>query len=464
MRHDLIVIGDGPAAHTAALEAKRLGADVLLILPPESEPGFNQDFSMLRRSLACRILTNGTGGPRAARSQRQIRLAACDALRRIESTVAEHVEGLRLDLEESKVRQLRKPFRFREPLVLEIGSELRSAGAVILSEPSRPRRPEFFPFDDRTICDDDSIFERSELPRSVAVIGANEEGCELASVYAALGASVVLIDRRGQLMRGIDRDLLQILHPSMHDAGIDIVLNEEITGVEVFPDQREPYARLTLSSGRIEECECVAVCAGRVREQALPGVEEIELGRDASGFLITDEFCLTSQPGIYGIGDVSGLSRNQALQNHLARVAVLHAAGLDPELEDQAPHFVHSIPELATVGLSAEACDRLDVQHVVGVTAYPPKGGWGTGSEGGLLKLVAHADTGRLIGVHVVGICAGDTLQLGFEYLRREATVNHLAGAILNSPGPAEAYRLAARDALSQMEEHNRAYSPTGSE
>ncbi len=407
---------------------------------------------MVRRALACRILTNGTAGLRRRPSKKQIRLAACDALRRIQGAFVEHVESLRRNLEESKVRQLTGSVRFRDPYTIEIGSELHSAGAVILSEPNRPRRPRRFRFDDRAICDDSSIFDRDAPPRSLVVIGADETGCELASVFAALGASVVLIDRRKQLMRGIDRDLLRILRPSMHDAGIEIVLDEEISGIEVVADPDEPYARLKLGSGRIEKCECVAVCAGRVRDTSFTSMDGVELGRDSRGFLLTDEVGRTSLPGIYGIGDVSGLSRNQAVQNHLSRVAVLHAAGFEPELEDQAPHFIHSIPELATVGLSDEACDRLDIEHVVGMTAYPPNCGWGAGSEGGLLKLVAQADSGRVIGVHVIGFCAGDTLQLGFEYVRLGVSVGYLAGAILNSPGPAEAYRLAARDALSRME------------
>ncbi len=449
-QHDLIVIGDDTAAHAAALEGARLGLDVLLVQPLGSDAEQVELAPTLRPSLACRILAN-LSDTRPFQTGSERRAIALDALRLIEGCALAYVESWRSELRRSQVACLRSPVRFREPGELELSCGARSAAAIVISEAARPRRPGFFPFDDRVVWDCRSIFRSGVLPRSLAVVGADEDGCQIACVFAALGASVVLIDRRVHLMRGIDRDVLRIVHARMQEAGIDIVLGEELEEVRVVEHRREPHAVLDLGSGRREHCDGVVVCAGSIPDVESAAVGSIDVDRDPRGFLLTDEHGRMSQPGMWAVGAISGLPPNLATQIHRARVAVFDAAGLAPQLEDQAPQFIHTIPEIASMGLTDEACSRLGISHLVGTAIYPPR----TGGGEGLLKLVAESGSGRLLGIHVVGPAAGDTLQIGLEYLRRDAPLDYVAGAILNTPGPAEAYRSAAHDALARMQPRN---------
>lgn len=449
MRHDMIVIGESAAAYTAALDAKQLGLDALLVLPPMARQDPDRLSPKLRSALTCRMLTSS---PLSADLSPLAPEVAQDVLRRVDDGVVAHLESLRLELERSQVRRIHGHARLRGPVQVEIGSELHGAPAVLVAEGTRSRRPNSFEFDDQVIFDPDSIVHRSELAKSVAIVGANDDGCELACFFAKLGASVLLIDRRASMMRGIDRDLLRILHAQMQEAGVDVILEEEIQGVRVNHHPHEPHAEFRLSSGRVEKCECVAVCAGRVPDSRHLDLRDVELDRDRTGFLVTDEVGRTSQPGIYAIGQVSGLPPDLGTQIHRARVAVLHAAGEQADPDERAPAFLYTIPEIASVGLTEEACERLEVPCVVGVCSYPPRVGCGAGRAGaGLFKLVAESESGRLLGVHVVGSCAGDSLQLGLEYVRRGAALRDVMGGLFNTPGPAEAYRLAASDALARL-------------
>lgn len=449
VEHDLIVIGESMAAYTAAIDARQLGLDVLFVLPPISRQDPDRLSPKLRSALTGRILTSSSLSNDLSPLAPDV---AQDVRRRVDDDVNAHLDSLRLDLEKFDVHPIYGRAHVRGPRQVEVESELHNASAVLVSESTRSRRPKSFRFDDHVICDWDSAVNRSELPRSVAIVGANHEGCELACFFAKLGAEVVLIDRRASMMRGVDRDLLRVLHAQMQAAGVGVILQEEIEGIRVNDHPEEPHAVLTLSSGRIEKCECVVVCAGRIPSAWHVDLRDIDLARDWNGFLVTDEVGCTSCPGLYAIGEVSGVSPDLGTQVHRARVSVLDVAGEPAELDERAPVFLYTIPEIASVGLTEEACRRLDVPCVAGVSIYPARVRRGAeGAAGGFLKLVAELESERLLGVHIIGTCAGDSLQLGLEYVRRGASVRDVVGALFNTPGPAEAYRLAACDALARL-------------
>jgi len=263
---------------------------------------------------------------------------------------------------------------------------------------------------------------------------------------------VALVDRRTRLLRSVDRDVLRTLHARLQEAGVDVVLGEEIVTVEISPHPREPHAALHLASGRVDRCDRLVVCAGR-----LPNIEDLRLDcagveTDSSGLIVTDEFGATSAPGVYAIGEVSTAGADLGTELYQARVAVDHALGREVLLAEHVPRTFYTLPEIATVGLTDEACERLGVECVSGSSAYPPLGAGPAGVEPGLLKLVVAVEGRTVLGIHVVGVRAGETLHLGIEFLRRGATIDELASVPYASPGPSEAYRAAAVDAIEHLD------------
>jgi len=451
--HDVIVIGSGPAAYAAAIQSSKLGLDVLLVEP---EPCAGAAVTAgavpprLRRAVACRILTHHEAARRSGEPLAPRTLSVGELSRRANEMAQAYLENLQRGLRESCVQLRSGPTRFDAPDQVCIDSgDLRRAETVVIATGTRPRRPGSFPFDDRVVCDPESTFRAGGSIRSLLVVGANDEGCEISCLFSALGASVTLVDRRAQLLRSVDRDLLNALHVRMRRTGIEIVLEEDIESIEVKAHSCEPNAVVTLASGRVEQVARVSICAGW-----LPNVEALELERagverDPMGFIVTDEHCQTSRRGIYAVGDVAGVPCELGTQLYQARVAVLHAAGMEPTLDEHVPRSIYTIPELGTVGLSEEACARLGVPYAVGRAPHPSASmDGGAGAVDGVVKLVVEKESGRVFGIHVIGEHARELLQLGMDLLRREASVDSMASATFAAPSLMNAFRLAALDAL----------------
>lgn len=444
-RHDLIVIGDGIAAYAAAIEGARLDLDVLL-LPGE------------RGGRAAPVLPTRLFLGLCARAVAAIRAVewACGPasppnlwgrlFERVGAFVETWASELAADVEASGLQVEWGASRLDEAgeVVLEAGAR-RSAPAIVVARRALPRRPARFPFDDRVVCDPTSAL-RSPA-RCLTVIGANEEGCELACLFRALGASVTLVDRRHTLLRSTDRDVLRLLHQSMQRAGIEVVLGEEVLELEVREHPREPHAWIRFASGREETCDRVVVCAGREPEPWDRRCGALALEADARGFVVVDERGGTSAAGVFAVGDVSGAPADVGAQIHHARGVAQRVAGLAPGAETPLPTVVYTIPEVASVGLTDEACQRLGVAFAVGVA---PLRAAEAGDEG-LLKLVVSAGTRRLLGIHAAGAGARDALQLGLVCLRADGPIDWLAEGIYESPGRSEAYQLAARAALARL-------------
>jgi len=448
-RYDMIVVGSGPGACTAAVEAAGLGCNVLLAEP--ERPYHSPIPPRLRQALMARL----AGGCRGAEPSLDgiARPPYWEELTlRAEREARRYLEAVRGRLERSKVQTERGAARFGAPDAVRLGpGAMRRAPLVVIASGARPRRPSFFPFDDRVVCDVASAF-RADVPlRSAAVVGANSEGCEIASLLAALDVPVALLDRRTRLLRAMDRDVLRTFHARLQDAGVDVVLGEEIVEVTIDPHPREPHAGLNLASGRVDRCDRLVVCGGQ-----LPNVEELRLDlagveTDPAGRIVTDEFGSTSASGIYAIGEVSTDGADLGTELYQARVAVDHALGREALLAEHLPRTLYTIPEIATVGLTDEACERLGVPWASGCAPYPPVGAEPGSGEPGLLKLVVDAKARSVLGIHIVGFRAGETLHLGVELLRREARVDELASLLYASPGRAEAYRAAAVNAIEQL-------------
>jgi pyruvate/2-oxoglutarate dehydrogenase complex dihydrolipoamide dehydrogenase (E3) component len=438
--HDLIVVGGGAAAFAAASEGAHLGFDVLLALPGGGEPQLA--YPRLSLAFATRML-----GERRAALGPGARVSWEALARSAQQAVAAHVRMLRREAASARVRAVACAPRIRAPGEIEIGSEVHRAAAVVIATGTRPRRPLGFPFDDRVVCDPETLLRLRRPPRKLAVIGASEDGCELSCLFAAVGASVLLVDRRARLLRAVDRDVLRVLHEEMRLLGIEVVLDEVIRECRVETQTSEPHAELVLASGRVETCDRVAVCAGRLPNLSGLGLEALRLDTDPRGFLLVDEWGRTSRPGLLATGDVAGVPAELGLQVQRARALVRHVAGLDPALPDYVPSTIYTLPQVATAGLSEEACRRLGIACAVGVAPYPAACAAGD-ERGGLLKLVADATSRRVLGVHVIGPSAGDTLHLALALLRGGDSLECFGEAVLHLPGPADALRLAACEAL----------------
>jgi NAD(P) transhydrogenase len=439
VRHGVIVIGGGPAGTQAALEAARLGLGVLLV-DPAPQPGAG---SGLRSIVTAAVLRAATHGARPE----------------LDELIARRDAALARELADGQARLARAGVQVvsgRATLraageVAVAGEGVHRAEQVVLATGSRARRPARFPFDDRVVCDASSILSlEGGLPRSLVIVGAEAAGCEFACLFAALGASVTLVERRRRLLRCADPEILEVLHREMQALGVVVALEEEIEGVEVSEAGGQPHAVARLGSGRSEVCDRLLVLAGREGAVDAAALSAAGIELDAQGFVVVDEFFQTTRPGVYAIGDVAGPPLNAGVAPHQARSAIFHAAGREPP-NAECPLTVHTLPELAVVGMIEEALKRLDLRYGVGRAEFSPlqRGELGRGARG-LLKLTFAHETRRLLGVQIVGRGATELIQLGAMMIQAGGTLDQLAEHVYAHPSLSEAYRTAAFDADEQ--------------
>jgi NAD(P) transhydrogenase len=271
-------------------------------------------------------------------------------------------------------------------------------------------------------------------------------------MFAAVGTDVTLVDRRMRLLRFVDADLRGILHEWMQRSGITVVLGDEVERVEVTSSGDGRYASVSLGSGRTEIVERVLVAAGSDPNTVGLGLELARVEVDPRGFVSANDRFETSVPGIYATGGVVDGLASTTMRIHQARLAMFSAAGLGGDEENPTPMVVYTVPEIATVGLSEEACGLLDIPHVVGRSGlYRSPASAIRGKGEGLMKLVVCSRTHRLLGVHVIGSTAAELVGLGAAFLRRQGRVEEIASTGVSPKSMSEAYHRAALDALSQL-------------
>lgn len=457
MEHDAIIIGATAEGLAAALTGASIGMDVAIVDPEgflasRATPPGPFMLSLLHDTLteirAAHRVLGWESTPRDLRDLFGRILAA-----RHRGVVRSYHAEMRRELTACGVQVLRGRPRLRSANAVEISREcIHSAQVVIVATGSRPRKPVRFPFDGRTLCDCDSVLAQADVPRNMMVVGADLLGCEFSCMFAALGTDVTLVDRRSRLLRFVDSDLREVLHGWMQSSGVTVVLGESVEGVEIRGSNVGPYASVALGSGRLEVIERVLIAAGAAPNSAELGLERLGVATNASGFIPTDDRFQTCVRGIYAVGGVVDGNASTTQRIHQGRVAMLCAAGVDGGGENPTPMVIYTIPEIATVGLSEEACALLDVPHVLGRSGLGrPLRSKMRGEHEGLLKLVISSETHRLLGVHVIGPSAAEVVGLGAALMRRDGTLEEIASIGLSPQSLSEAYHRAAFDALTKL-------------
>lgn len=454
-RHDVIVIGAGAGGCAAALQGVELGLDVLLVDTEARRTGIRSNplsATILRETALQRVPVPANGGI-APSSTLEGRLSLGEFAKRDEALARSHRATLRRRLARGGAQIVSARASFLSPHEIQLGAgHVHEAGAFLIATASLPRRPSRFPFDDRVVCDADSILRMPDVPRSLVVVGAEVIGCELACLFAFLGANVTLIDRRARLLRFVDRDLLRILHERMQHLGIDVVLEEDVAEVDLQGGPGAPHAVVRLASGRVEACERLLVAAGRVPDLAGLHLDRAQVEVNPQGFVQIDDCFRTTQPHVYAVGDAVESPTHPGTCMHQGRLAMLQAAGAPPPETPDPPIAIHTIPEVALIGLTEEMCQHLDVESVVGVARYADLVKAQIRRDPhGLLKLVFRRQDRQLAGVHVIGEDAGEVIHLGAALLQLGASVDQIANLVFDHPSFSEAYRVAALHALTRF-------------
>ena len=459
MRYDLVVIGAGPGGWSAALQGAKLGMKVVVIekglMLGGACVGTGTLPSKTMRHTVLELVNSRRTAQVGVQAAQSRPLVIQDLRGPRDQLIANHQQTIRAFFDRNGVEIIQGSASFvgknRVRVANRNGEEILEGEKIVIATGSRPRRPSNIPIDDRVIVDSDSLLDLDKIPKSLAIIGSGVIGCEYATIFAALGTKVTIVDRRDKLLRFLDDDILDTLCNAMRNRGIRVMQSEKVSSVRIEELKRNREGVIELESGRTIRAECVLVAAGRNSNTSALDLEKIGVPVDETGLIKVDETYRTLAEGVYAIGDVIGFPALASTSMHQGRMAVLHAAGMKPPPSAPLPMAIFTIPEISAVGLTEEQCREQGLPYEVGIarTAETPRGQI-VGDEG-LLKLIFRRDTKEILGVHIIGVAASELIHVGMILIHTGATIDHILSAVFNYPTLSEAYRIAALDGINRL-------------
>jgi NAD(P) transhydrogenase len=456
--YDLLVIGSGPAGQRAAIQAAKLKRRVALVERRRHLGGVSVNTGTIPSKTIREAVMYLTGlGQRAIYGQDyrlKDEIDIADLALRTRQVVERERSVIRDQLVRNHVVLLEGEACFESPTELAItdgdgGARRVTADKVIIASGSEPAHPADVAFDGRTILDSDDIVLRLErIPRTLVVVGAGVIGIEFASMFAALGTKVTVVDGRPTMLDFCDQEIVDALRYHLRDLGVTFRFAEVVTRV----DQLDGETLTTLKSGKQIAAEAVFYSAGRQGATKGLALENAGLSADSRGRISVAANYATAVDGVYAAGDVIGFPSLASTSAEQGRLASADACGLDVRPIEDLPFGVYSIPEIGFVGSTELELTEAAIPYEVGVSYYRELArGQILGDQHGLLKLLVSPDDRKLLGVHALGANATELVHIGQAVMGLGGTVDFLVESVFNYPTLAEAYKVAALDAANKL-------------
>jgi NAD(P) transhydrogenase len=305
--------------------------------------------------------------------------------------------------------------------------------------------------DGEIVLTTDDMIRLKALPRTMAVVGGGVIGIEYASMFAALGVRVTLVERREDVLEFLDREIVEDLIHQMRDRNVTFRLGEAVETIEVAETPRR--ASLNLASGKRIVADITLFSAGRIAMTAPLNLPVAGLAADERGRLKVDAAFRTAVPHIFAAGDVIGYPSLAATSSEQGRLAACHAFGVPAGA--MAAHFpigIYAIPEISMVGAPEHELTAQHVPYETGVARYREIArGQILGDDTGLFKMLFHRESRRLLGAHAIGTGATELIHIGQAVLALGGGMPYFLQTVFNYPTLAECYKVAALDAFNKL-------------
>jgi dihydrolipoamide dehydrogenase len=451
---DLVVLGGGPAGYTCAIRASQYGLKAALIDANDRLGGTCLLWGCIPTKamlFSAELWDHLKHADRFGIDVADPKLNWKGVLARKDDVITRHVKGLDFLMKKNKINAIKGYGRLTGPAkdgvhTIEVKladgkTDTIKAKKVVLATGSDARMlPGYKP--DETILTNYEILKIDQMPKSLVVVGSGAVGVEFASIFKSFGAEVTVLEMLPRMVPAEDEDISKELLRLFKKRGIDVNLSVKDTKIEKNKDG--VLVSFTDANGKAQskQAEKVLVAVGRAPRTADIGLDKTKIVPDR-GFIMTNEWMETTEPGIYAIGDiVGGLPQLAHVGSMAGLVVAARIAGkyAKPVNRTRIPGCTYTDPQIASVGLTEAQAKEKGFQVKVG--KFPFVGNSKAtivDAHDGFVKVVADAKYGEVLGVHIIGPYATEIIAECVTALELEATIEEMMFTIHAHPTVAEA-------------------------
>jgi dihydrolipoamide dehydrogenase len=419
---DVVIIGSGPGGYVGAVRAGQLGLKTAIIekdktlggtclnvgcIPSKALLESSEIYLQAKHSLANHGIKMGT-----------VELDLPTMMSRKEKVVKDLTQGVAFLMKKNKVEVFKGTGAITGPGAVEVTSDSGEktqikTKSIVIASGSVPVELPFLKYDEKKIVSSTGALSLAEVPKEMIVVGGGVIGLELGSVWLRLGAKVTVVEFADKLAATMDQQAMSVLQKTLSKQGMQFLLNTKVTGSKISGDQVE----LTYESradGKLGtlKADVVLVSTGRKPFTEGLGLESVGVEKDKQGRIVVDSHFKTNVPGIYAIGDViiGPMLAHKAEEEGVA-IAEMLAGHVGHVNYNTVPSVIYTHPEVASVGLTEEQCKEQGLNYRAGTFPFMANGrAKALGDTDGMVKILADANSDKIIGGHIVGPRASELL------------------------------------------------------
>jgi len=456
---DFVVIGSGPAGQKGAIQAAKLGKSVIIIEKDPHVGGASLNSGTIpSKSLREAILDLTSFYERSFYGQEGYvpkEVSISDLNYRLNLVLEQQRKMLMRQFEKNHIQVVHGVGRFEDShhILVKNGQGKKvcrvKGECFLIATGSKPRNPMNIPFDEERILDSTRLLSIDRVPKTMLVLGGGIIGSEYASFFSALGTKVTVIDKRDHLLPLLDKEIGLHLQKALSTLGLKMMGHKEIEKVRRVEDE----VVVTFKDGTSSRGEMLLYALGRSANVDLLHIEKLGIHLDKQGHIPVNALFQTAASHVYAAGDVIGGTTLTSTSMEQGRLAARHAFGAKTHhFPTFYPIGIYTIPEISSCGYTEEQLKELGFRYEIGrAYYYEIARNQIVGNDPGMFKILFHAETLEILGIHIIGRAATEVIHIGQVAMSFNVRIDYFIDQVFNYPTYAEGYRIAALNGFNKV-------------
>ena len=455
-KYDCLILGCGPAGQKAALAVSKMGKKAAII-EPRFLGGICTNTGTVPSKTFREAAIHLTNHRLRYMDRAFVQKPSMESLvNRVEWVINKETEVIERNLKSNRIDIISGYGRFVDTHTVEVtdksGTVLGTykAEKVIVCSGTQPFLPPDVPFDEQKIFYTDNVLKMKKLPRSLTIVGGGIIGMEFCSIFSILGVKVNLVEKCSEILSLIDRDIRANLISQLDGRKTVFHLNDTVMTCKV---DEQGHVSMVLESGKVVRSESALYCNFRTVNSEALGLDKVGVKITPRGIIEVNGLYQTTNPDIFAAGDVVGHPQLASTSFEQGRIAGTNAfGGICMPMSTNFPIGIYTVPEISYAGPTEAELTEKKIPYGVGKAYYKDTArGNIMGALDGVVKILFHQDTKKVLAVHVIGENATELVHVGQAVLELGGTIDYFINNVFNYPTLAETYKYAALAGLNRL-------------